>query len=150
MRGQILNYSPETGEGLIAAVDGKRYSFKGTEYRGRVFDIRPGLQVDFEPHEDGTATAVFPLAAAAPVPGVGSKSKVAAGLLAIFLGSFGIHKFYLGYSGAGVTMLLITLLTCTLGAIIMGPIALIEGIIYLTMTDEAFEETYVRHTKSWF
>jgi TM2 domain-containing membrane protein YozV len=149
MRGQILSYSPETGDGLIAGSDGKRYAFKGIEYRGRVFDIRPGQEVDFEPHEDGTATAIFPLAA--PVGAIsGAKSKIAAGLLAIFLGSFGIHKFYLGYTGAAVTMLLVTLLTCGFGSIIMGPIALIEGIIYLTNTDEAFEQTYVRNTKSWF
>lgn len=148
MRGQILNYSPETGEGLIAGADGKRYTFKGTEYRGRVFDIRPGLAVDFEAHEDGTATAVFPIAPSMPISG--AKSKVAAGLLAIFLGSLGIHKFYLGYSGAGVTMLLLTLCTCFILSPIMAIIALVEGIIYLTMTDEAFEQTYVRNQKSWF
>lgn len=60
------------------------------------------------------------------------KSKVAAGLLAIFLGSLGIHRFYLGYNGLGVLMLLITLLTCGWGAIITGIWALIEGIMILT------------------
>jgi hypothetical protein len=44
------------------------------------------------------------------------KSKLAAGLLAIFLGCLGIHKFYLGYAGAGIVLLLISIiggcLTC--------------------------------------
>ena len=83
-----------------------------------------------------------------------SKSKIAAGLLAIFLGSLGIHKFYLGYSGAGIVMLLVTLLagivTLGLAAAIMSLIALIEGIIYLTKTDEQFYYTYVAGKKSWF
>lgn len=158
MRGQVLSYSPESGSGLISGSDGKRYSFKGTEYHGSVLAIRPGQEVDFEAHEDGTATAVFPVApaytaapAAPAYAGVpGTKSKVAAGLLAIFLGSFGIHKFYLGYSTAGIIMLLVTLLTCFFGSIIMGPIALIEGIIYLTKTDAEFEEIYVRRQQQWF
>lgn len=150
MRGNILQYSPENGEGLISGDDGKRYTFKGTEYRGRVLDIRPGLEVDFEPHEDGTATAVFPLAK--PLPAGGSKSKVAAGLLAIFLGCLGIHKFYLGYNAAGIIMLLVSVF---LGILIlplmaMSVIALVEGIIYLTKTDEEFEEIYVRNKRPWF
>ena len=87
-------------------------------------------------------------------PPMDSKSKIAAGLLAIFLGSLGIHKFYLGYSGAGIVMLLVTLLagivTLGLAAAIMSLIALIEGIIYLTKTDEQFYYTYVAGKKSWF
>lgn len=41
-----------------------------------------------------------------------AKSKIAAGLLGIFLGYFGVHNFYLGYTGKAVAQLLITLLTC--------------------------------------
>ena len=87
-------------------------------------------------------------------PPMDSKSKIAAGLLAIFLGSLGIHKFYLGYSGAGIVMLLVSLLagfvTLGLATAIMSLIALIEGIIYLTKTDEQFYYTYVAGKKSWF
>ena len=57
------------------------------------------------------------------------KSKLAAGLLAFFLGGLGIHRFYLGYTGIGIAMLLITVLTCGYGGIITGPWALIEMIL---------------------
>jgi len=62
--------------------------------------------------------------------------KVLAGVLAIVLGSLGIHKFILGYQKEGLIMLLITLLTCGFGGAIIGIIGLVEGIIYLTKTDE--------------
>lgn len=61
-----------------------------------------------------------------------AKSKVAAGLLAIFLGCFGVHNFYLGYTGKAVAQLLITLLTCGLGSVVSGIWAFIEGILILT------------------
>lgn len=60
------------------------------------------------------------------------KSKVAAGLLAIFLGVFGVHNFYLGYTGKAVAQLLITLLTCGLGSFVSGIWGFIEGIMILT------------------
>lgn len=76
-----------------------------------------------------------------------TKSKVAAGVLAIVLGGLGIHKFFLGYVLPGILLIIITVITCG----IVGPIiALIEGILYLTMTDEAFHETYVADRKDWF
>ena len=60
------------------------------------------------------------------------KNKVIAGLLAIFLGYFGIHNFYLGYTGKAVAQLLITLCTCGFGAFVSGIWGLIEGIQILT------------------
>lgn len=60
------------------------------------------------------------------------KSKIAAGLLGIFLGSFGVHNFYLGYTGKAVAQLLITLLTCGFGAFVSSIWGLIEGILILT------------------
>lgn len=80
------------------------------------------------------------------------KNKIAAGLLAIFLGTLGIHKFYLGYTSAGVIMLLVTLLgwVVLIGPLVMGVIALIEGIIYLTKSDEQFYLTYVVGERAWF
>lgn len=60
------------------------------------------------------------------------KSKIVAGLLGIFLGSFGVHNFYLGYTGKAVAQLLITLLTCGFGAFISSIWGLIEGIMILT------------------
>lgn len=60
-----------------------------------------------------------------------AKSKLVAGLLAIFLGSLGIHNFYLGYTGKALTQLLVTLLTCGVGGAAIAIWALIEGIMIL-------------------
>ena len=81
-----------------------------------------------------------------------SKSKVAAGLLAIFLGGLGIHKFYLGYTTQGIILLLVSLLGLLIfvGPIVTGVISLIEGIIYLTKSDEEFYSLYVLNKKEWF
>lgn len=61
-----------------------------------------------------------------------AKSKMAAGLLGIFLGSLGIHNFYLGYTGKDVAQLLITILSCGFLAIVSEIWGLIEGIQILT------------------
>ncbi len=97
---------------------------------------------------------------AAPVPPtvtatvVGDKNKVAAGILGILVGSLGIHKFYLGYTSQGLIMLLVTILgsiiTFGIAAGVMAIIGLVEGIIYLTMSDERFNEVYVVGRKGWF
>ena len=79
-----------------------------------------------------------------------SNQKLAAGLLAIFLGSFGVHKFVLGYNTAGLIMLLVTVLTCGFAGFVMGVIGIIEGIIYLTKTPEEFESIYLQNSKEWF
>ncbi|AIY12939.1 TM2 domain-containing protein [Cellulophaga baltica] len=72
--------------------------------------------------------------------------KVLAGLLAIFLGSFGVHKFILGYQKEGIIQLIVSVVTCGFG----GIIGLIEGIIYLTKSDEEFYNTYQVGRKPWF
>lgn len=59
------------------------------------------------------------------------KSKVAAGLLGIFLGSFGVHNFYLGYTGKAIAQLVITLATCGIGATVSGIWGFVEGILIL-------------------
>lgn len=64
------------------------------------------------------------------------KSKVAAGILALFLGGIGIHKFYMGQAGMGILYLLFC------WTFIPSTIAFIEGIIYLTMSDIAFQQKY--------
>lgn len=85
---------------------------------------------------------------------VRAKDHLAAGLLAIFLGSLGIHKFYLGYNKTGVIMLCVTLiggiLSLGIASVIMGIIAFIEGIIYLVKPQPEFERLYVYGTKEWF
>ncbi|GGD47781.1 TM2 domain-containing protein [Muriicola marianensis] len=88
----------------------------------------------------------------------GDNKKILAGILAILFGSLGVHKFILGYNKEGVILLAITLLgyatTCiVIGAFffwIPGVIGLIEGIIYLTKSDEEFYNTYQVGKKPWF
>ena len=80
----------------------------------------------------------------------GAEKKIAAGICGILLGWLGVHKFILGYTGAGLIMLLVSLLTFGIASPIMGLIGLIEGILYLTKSDEEFSRTYVQNKKSWF
>jgi len=75
----------------------------------------------------------------------GADKKLIAGLLAILLGGFGVHKFILGYTKEGVIQLLLGVL-CGVG----GIIGIIEGIIYLTKSDEDFVRTYIYEHKGWF
>ena len=75
----------------------------------------------------------------------GAEKKVPAGVLAILLGWLGIHKFYLGYTKEGIIQLILGFV-CGIG----GIIGLIEGIIYLTKSDEEFAATYVAGRKPWF
>ncbi|MBQ8765999.1 MAG: TM2 domain-containing protein [Clostridia bacterium] len=67
-----------------------------------------------------------------PVIAGEQKSKLAAGLLGIFLGYLGVHNFYLGYTGKAIAQLLLTLLTFGIGATISSVWGLIEGILILT------------------
>ncbi|MDZ8027343.1 MAG: TM2 domain-containing protein [Nostoc sp. SerVER01] len=83
-------------------------------------------------------------------PSDASSKKIAAGICAILLGALGVHKFILGYSTEGVIMLLATLLTCGIGGAVMGIVGLVEGIIYLTKTDEEFLNAYMVQKKGWF
>lgn len=90
-----------------------------------------------------------------PVPTVPTvtefaSKKVAAGICGILLGSLGIHKFVLGFTNAGLIMLLVTILTCFVAAPVMSIIGLIEGIIYLTKSDEEFYQLYAVEKKAWF
>jgi TM2 domain-containing membrane protein YozV len=76
----------------------------------------------------------------------GAEKKVVAGIFGILLGGLGIHKFYLGYTKEGIIQLVITVVTCGLGSLI----GFIEGIIYLTKSDEDFVATYVTGKRPWF
>lgn len=60
------------------------------------------------------------------------KSKMAAGLLGIFLGCFGVHNFYLGYTGKAVGQLLISVLSCFILSPVSAIWGLIEGIMILS------------------
>lgn len=78
--------------------------------------------------------------------------KLISGMLAILLGWLGVHKFYLGYKVEGVIMLVVSLLGSflCLPSIVIWIVAIIEGIIYLSKSSDAFVATYVVGRKGWF
>lgn len=82
-----------------------------------------------------------------PEPIHQNNKKIAAGLLAILLAPFGIHKFLLGYTTEGIIWLVISILTCGSVTTLLG---IIEGIVYLTKSDEEFYQTYQVNKKAWF
>ena len=169
MRGQVLDYSVQTNSGIISGDDGNRYTFTGPEWKENRVPAR-GMHVDFEA-VTGTEGAVeargvyLAITPSASGFSEGTKTKVAAGVLAILLGSFGVHKFYLGYTRQGIMMLAGTIVGLILAmfgfvlaiviigiflVIAIGVIGLVEGILYLTQSDEYFERIYVTGRKPWF
>jgi TM2 domain-containing membrane protein YozV len=90
----------------------------------------------------------------------GADKKILAGILGIVLGGLGIHKFVLGYNQEGIILIavyvvafIIAMVTCGLGVplvFIPTVIGIIEGIIYLTKSDEEFVQTYIINKKPWF
>jgi TM2 domain-containing membrane protein YozV len=82
-----------------------------------------------------------------------TKNHIAAGLLALFFGIFGIHKFYMGHPTEGFIMLGVTvigsLVTFGATALIMQLIAVVEGLIYLIKTQNQFELDYVQGDRKW-
>ena len=81
---------------------------------------------------------------------MGADKKVLAGILAIVVGALGVHKFVLGYTTEGVIMLLVSVLSCGMLAVIPSIIGIVEGIMYLTKSDEEFVRTYIQSKKGWF
>lgn len=77
---------------------------------------------------------------------LGADKKITAGICGILLGAWGIHKFILGYTTEGIIQIVITLVTCGIG----GIVGIVEGIIYLTKSDEEFVRTYIQGKKGWF
>jgi TM2 domain-containing membrane protein YozV len=72
--------------------------------------------------------------------------RVIAGVLGILLGALGLHRFVLGDITGGVLRLVISIVTCGIGSLI----GLIEGILYLTKSDEEFVRVYQVEKKAWF
>lgn len=76
----------------------------------------------------------------------GADKKVLCGILGILFGGLGIHRFILGDTTGGIIRIIITVVTCGFGQII----GIIEGIIYLTKSDEEFVSLYIEQKKAWF
>ena len=150
MRGTLLAFDFRTGKGEISGEDGQHYPFADSEWRGLT---RPqvGQILDFHPRGH-QAVSIYNLATPGAHAPVKPKSKFVAALLALLFGALGFHKFYLGKTGAGITMLLVTVIAgiLVLPAMAMALIALIECITYLVISHEEFEQRYVRGDRSWF
>ena len=147
MKGNILEFNEESRSGVISGEDGNRYNFQVSEWKGNTLP-KAGNKVDFSINGDD-AEAIY----ADTVSHSGSSKKIGAALFAFFLGVFGAHKFYLGYTKQGVIMLLTFLFGFILlgfPSMVIGVIAFIEFIIYLVKSDEEFEATYVVGKKPWF
>ena len=153
MKGYILTYSIQSNSGIISGDDGQRYNFGGADWN-ETEPPRREMQVDFAAAGD-SATEIYAAVGGMPAGGqsygahpsaAGSKDKTTAGILAILLGWLGIHKFYLGRTGMGVVYLLCgTVGWVTFGIVpfIIGVISLIEGIMYLSASEEDFRRKYV-------
>jgi TM2 domain-containing membrane protein YozV len=101
----------------------------------------------------------FDAPAVPPLAAVVQNKKLMAGLCGVLLGGFGVHKFILGYATPGIIMLAISLASLGVAPFCCFPVAgygvmhiigLVEGIIYLTKSDEEFYQTYIVGKKEWF
>ncbi len=163
MRGKVLSYQDLEGTGVISGDDGQRYNFVRGDLQDGVRTVRVGADVDFQADGDkasgvyviggGASAASDSINEAVEAFSGGEKNKVVAAILAILLGALGIHKFYLGMTQPGIIMLLVSVvgsIAFGIGPVIMGIIGLVEGIIYLTKSDAAFQQEYVIGKKPWF
>jgi TM2 domain-containing membrane protein YozV len=145
MRGQILGVDRNTGDAQVTGDDGKRYRFRRDDWADPTGPA-VGALVDFD-IADGRAVSVYRVPGTVPAPQTeaprrrsSERSKIVAALLAFFLGPLGVHRFYLGRTGSGIVMLL---LTCTLvGLLVTGLWAFIDFVRYLVMSDAEFEHRY--------
>jgi len=148
MKGSVLDFSVATSVGLIAGDDGVRYEFPGTEWKAQGLPTA-GTRVDFL-SSDGRATGVYRDANAAQtmagatnsVDASLGRSRIVAALLAIFLGVFGIHRFYLGQTKWGIVYIVVAVATLGVGGIVTAIIGFIEGIVLLVMSDAEFQRKY--------
>lgn len=154
-KGTVLEYSVQTNSGTIAGDNSVRYGFDGREWRSQTVFSTAGMRVDFV-LVGNAVSSIYPMGGNG-VLATGTASgrqcdRLVAGLLGIFLGSLGIHKFYLGYQTEGI----ILLLCGTIGWFLIFPgacatiIGLIEGIVYLSKSQAQFEQDYLLGRRGWF
>lgn len=80
-------------------------------------------------------------------PATNQKQRSTAALLALFLGVFGAHQFYLGNNVSGIIRIVMTI--TMYGVVISLPLAIIEFVLYMTASDDEFHDTYVLRRKAW-
>lgn len=147
MKGKVLHFDGQAKTGQITGDDGNRYTFTIEDWK-QSSPPRVGCSIDFI-NDGDQAQEIYVTSALT----TGASKKVAAALFAFFLGAFGAHKFYLGYKKEGIIMLLVFLfgwILLGIPSVIIGLIAIIEFILYLTKSDDEFERIYVIGHKPWF
>jgi len=146
VKGTILDYTIQTNAGIISGDDGRRYSFQGAEWREAGKYPIKGMRVDFSP-QAGFASAIYLIQdVSSSISGTAEKrdcNHVMAGLFGILLGTFGIHKFYMGQTQMGCLYIVAGVVTCGFGFAITWVVGIVEGIIYLSMTQAQFEQKYI-------
>jgi len=150
MKGTVLDFNEAEGTGIISAEDGNRYPFSIADVKGTSKIVRAS-NVDFAV-DDGVAKDIYK-AVSSVETFTGEKNKIVAGVLALFLGAFGVHKFYLGRMKQGVIMVVVFFLGFILLGIpsmVIGIIAFVEGIIYLLKPEDEFQRLYIDGDKAWF
>lgn len=131
-----------------------RQGFEDWKPLESVPEFAAALVVNAPPLPDFPVAVGAPAAALPPTGAFGPDyqtfvgKKTAAGLAALLIGPLGIHKFILGLNTGGMTMVLLCLLLLPIP--FLSIVALIEGILYLTKTDEAFYRDYAVTRKQWF
>lgn len=159
MKGQILHYDRTSSEGVISAENGERVDFSASDWRGDPAALRTGMHVDFT-QEGGRAGEIYALPAANPLADVFAgerKNPIIAGLLALFLGTLGVHKFYLGYKNEGMILLIATIISWVLTFALIGLLpmlaisifVLVEAILYLIKGEDEFNRIYVEGRRPW-
>lgn len=160
MQGQILDFSIQNNKGVITS-EGKRYSFIGAEWKENSIPEK-GLSVDFEIGEDGCAIGIYKaLNGSFTSTNQTAKNKIVAGLLALFLGGLGAHKFYLKMTTPAIVYLIgsfvcIVLFNVTdediftLPWLVITVFSIVDAILYFSKSDEEFNRVYVEGKKQWF
>ncbi len=145
MRGQILGVDRKTGDAQVTGEDGRRYRFRPDDWADPIGPA-VGALVDFD-IADGRAVSVYRVPGTVPAAHEAprrrtDRNRFVAAILAFFLGLLGIHRFYLGRTGTGIVMLV---LTCTVfGMAITGIWSLVDMVRYLMMSDEEFDRRYAQ------
>lgn len=164
MTGQVLDYSIQTNEGVITGDDHQRYRFAGADWPGAAAPTR-GTLVDFDIADGNRAVSIYLVEPIAPpavpqqsapiqqqpasvqqhqpstatAPTDNPKNRTTAALLALLVGAWGIHKFYLGEKGG---VLRIVLCFTLIGAFVMWILGLMDALKLFQMSDAEFDRQY--------
>lgn len=133
--------------------DAKEGAKKAADKAGELAEDAKEKLEDFADDAKKTANEFSESAKEAFNANSGENKKLLAGILAILFGWLGVHKFILGYQKEGIIMAIVGIVgwfLCGIPTMIVSIIGLVEGIMYLTKSDEEFYNTYQSGQKPWF